>query len=41
MKKTWSKPLIEIITKDELDDLITAAGCSTYHIICDTGHWTR
>lgn len=40
MKKEWSKPFIEIITKDELDDLIVAAGCSTY-VICQTGYWAR
>ena len=38
MKKKWNKPVIEIITKDELEDLIVAAGCSVY-AVCQTGYW--
>lgn len=35
MGKKWKKPVMELITRDELEDLIVAAGCSTYHVICD------
>lgn len=39
MKKEWKKPTIEIITKDELEDLIVAAGCSRYHDFCEAGYY--
>ena len=29
---------MELITRDELEDLIVAAGCSKYHDICDWFH---
>jgi hypothetical protein len=32
--KKWRVPLIETITKDELADLVTAAGCSDYYTQC-------
>ena len=32
--KKWSAPLMETITKDELADLVTAAGCSGYYTQC-------
>ena len=28
--KRWRNPLMETITKDEIADLVTAAGCSDY-----------
>lgn len=31
MNKKWSKPVIDTVTKDELEDLVTAAGCSRYY----------
>ena len=33
--KKWKNPLMETITKDELADLVTAAGCSDYWNICE------
>ncbi len=38
MGKKWRKPVMELITRDELEDLIVAAGCSKYHDICDWFH---
>lgn len=38
MRKIWKKPGIELITKDELADLVVAAGCSKYVDICEWGH---
>lgn len=32
--KRWRTPLVETITKDELADLVTAAGCSGYYTEC-------
>lgn len=32
--KRWRNPLMETITKDEIADLVTAAGCSDYFEIC-------
>ena len=32
--KKWKNPLMETITKDELADLVTAAGCSDYWSVC-------
>lgn len=36
--KEWRKPEIEHITKDELEDMITASGCSSYGNICEIGY---
>lgn len=33
--KKWRNPLMETITKDELADLVTAAGCTNYVSICE------
>ena len=33
--KKWRNPLMETITKDEIADLVTAAGCSDYFEICE------
>lgn len=33
--KRWRNPLMETITKDEIADLVTAAGCSDYFMVCE------
>lgn len=33
--KKWRNPLMETITKDELADLVTAAGCTNYVSFCE------
>ena len=38
MGKKWRKPVMELITRDELEDLIVAAGCSKYVEICVSFH---
>ncbi len=37
MGKKWRKPVMELITRDELEDLIVAAGCSTFE--CVAAFW--
>lgn len=36
--KMWKKPELEHITRDELEDMITASGCSSYGFICQQGY---
>ena len=36
--KKWKKPEIEHIGRDELEDIITAAGCSSFVDICQEGY---
>lgn len=36
--KEWKKPVVEHISKDELEDMITASGCSSYGFICEYGY---
>ena len=38
MIKNWKFPMMETVTKDELEDLLIAAGCSYYHDICSRGY---
>ena len=32
MKKEWRRPALETVTSEELEEIVTAAGCSVYHI---------